>query len=105
MLAGHQDFKGRVRGELAGKQEYKYDRHRGSFSHGDPLLFFLFFFFFPLVCDLKAEDILLYAFCIVVVYLNDRRSIDGQWNARESVLEDTSDFRLWEAMEISVNPV
>lgn len=105
MLAGHQDFKGRVRGELAGKQEYKYDRYRGSFSHGDPLLF-LFFFFFSLVSDLRAEDILLYAFCILVVYLNDRRrSIDGQWNARESVLEDTSDFRLWETMELPVNPV
>lgn len=78
MLAGHQDFKGRVRGELAGKQEYKYDRYRGSFSYGDPLLLFLFFFL-PLVCNLRAEDILLYAFYILVVYLNDRRrSIDGQ---------------------------
>ena len=38
VLTGHQDFKGRVRGESGGKQEYKYDRCRGSFGHGDLLL-------------------------------------------------------------------
>ena len=87
---GHEDFKGRVRGESGGKQKYKYDRCRGSFGHGDPLLLAPFLLFSFDSCK-RREGFFFFELSVLCLYT---WMIGGHRWSIESVLEDIGGFRV-----------